>query len=845
MVLRLIQGGAGITGKWGRVFLPLFLLSAFSCMAKSATTTLVASEDAEIDQHVNYNNKNLGSQTSIRLERRDPEFKKPVVSPVSWMLIKWDTAKIPSSAVVKNVEMQIQQVDSAVGVVDVYAVDEGAWSESKVTWNSWTGAKPKITLLGKMSSVPIAKGVTVFKSAAFTKLVQGWVSGSHKNFGLLFKWSGKTGQGDTFLSREHKGKYIKPRLVVSYDAADGAIAAAAKENNPETLVNPFLKMIKPKPVIKGYSGQVAAVMDFDYDMICYLHTPENLKRKVQLLADCGFKRIYIVASPPGDPDYVVSAVPNRKGTYLTQSRKALGEDPLALAVKYFKQAGLEVFIQFKPYEGGGAFTVPEGVKPPYGKNWIKTLGGRAVGVDPFLAKHPEMRPKRKPIDNLLALPADRLEMVFVLDRIPGGTGLKITDGAMELEQRPGFPALGDDAIKRYPVSNVTLYTSKDNGAYDPWSGNVKISERLERRLIRNANGELMFPGAVLCRVIEISGFKTSDPYLAVKFDGDAKAFRTIPYSSSCFSIYSGEQRLPVTVTPRLRNSLLTGKSGFTQNGFEFNELAPYFWDAGWKRNLLYGFARGRAGYKRGTFSEAYPEVREHWLSQIKKFIAMGCDGVDIRMMCHSAGISDFINYSFNPPIVKEYQKRYGVDITKVDPDPINMMKLRGDFFLKFVKLAADLLHANKLKLQMQMHDYQENPTLDPTFPNAGFWAAGQVVPDWRKVITIADEISIKDYNWGVYNPYNAGKIKDAVARLGKPLWVHCYMQQGHDLNGKFIEEVNKDKRVTGLMLYEVVYRPGRVKDGIVEITPDDTVRLVPGSPIDKMLVKSPKPYPGK
>jgi hypothetical protein len=228
------------------------------------------------------------------------------------------------------------------------------------------------------------------------------------------------------------------------------------------------------------------------------------------------------------------------------------------------------------------------------------------------------------------------------------------------------------------------------------------------------------------------------------------------------------------------------------------------------------------------------------MKQIQRFIELGCDGVDIRLMCHSAGITDFINYSFNPPIVKEYKKRYGLDITKHKPDPVKMMKLRGDFFLEFVREAAELLHKNNLKLQMQTHDYQEHPTLDPTFPNAGFWAATQVIPDWRQVITIADEISIKDYNWGSYDPFNAGRIKNAVSSMGKPLWIHCYMQQGHDLNKNFLSSVEKDKRVTGLMLYEVVYRPGNVKDGMIEITADKKARLVPGTPFHSMLVNPPQ-----
>ncbi len=816
-------------------YFPCLILFLFSILpiagfangsTSQKTVIIEVAADAEIDQHINYSSKRLGSKTSLRVQTRDVRYKNPVVSPQSWGLMKWDLSRMSPNDTVYGVSLQIQQVDSAAGVVDVYSIDKGDWSEATVSWKSWNAKNPQITFLEKMKNIPIAGGVTSFHSAKLLKVVQDWISGKQKNYGLLLKWAGKVGQGDTYVSREHKGKYIKPRLVISY--TPGKPVAQSETNQAES-------------VIKGYTRQVAAVMDIDYDLICYMHTPEVLQKKMKLIADCGFKRIYIVAPPNGDPDYVVNAVPHQKGKFLVESREALG-DPLKLAIKYSKEAGMEVFVQFKPYEGGGSYTVPEGFIPPFNRNWLKTIGGRAVGLDPFLIEHPEMRPKRKPTNNKMELPADKIEMVFVLDRITGRDGLSVTNGVMSIKKRPDLPALSGDIVVQFPAVDFNLYTSKNNGKYELYPKKINVSEKIERRLIRDANGRLMFPGAVKCRVIELTGFKTSDPYLAVKFNGEAKGFRTIPYSSTCFKAFSGETELPVTVTPKLRYSLLTGKSGFVQNGFEFNELAPYFWDSGWKTTTLYGIARGKAEYQRGTFSEAYPEVREHWLKQIKKFIELGCDGVDLRMMCHSAGISDFTNYSYNQPIVDEYKKRYGVDIAAEQADPIKLLKLRGDFFMKFVRDAVKELHRHNLKLQMHVADYMEHPTLDAAFPSAGFWAASQVIPDWKEVIKVVDEVSLKDYNWGTYDPYNAGGIKDAVAKLKKPLWIHCYMQQGHDLNQNFIAAVEADNRVTGLMLYEVVYRPGNVKDGMIEITPDSTIQVVPGSRFQEMLVNPPRSY---
>jgi hypothetical protein len=595
-------------------------------------------------------------------------------------------------------------------------------------------------------------------------------------------------------------------------------------------------------IIKGYSGQVAPIMDLDDDLCCYFHDSKLLQEKIRLVAQCGFKRFYIIAPPPGEPDYSTKVVPqDGPPNFLRQSRAAIGQDPLPLAIKFAKDAGMQVFIQFKPYEGGGSFTVPHGFVPPCGRNWLETLGGRAVGLDPFILQHPDMLEIRKPTDDMTSLTVDRIEMVFITDYIPGEQSLEVTQGAMKRVRSSGYPDLGKNAISDYPATDFILYTSNDNGKYEKYTEKFNVSERMERRLIRNANGELVFPLPVHCRVIEIKGLKLKSPYFAVDFKGDSKGFRTIPYSNSCFLAYSNQQEVPITVSPKIRDSVLTGKSGFEENGFEFEENGPYYWHCGWRTQHYFGFARGKAKNVRGSLCEAYPEVRTHWLAQIKRYIELGCDGVDIRLQNHTSGITDFVNYAFNPPLVKAYQKMYGIDITKQSPDPIKLMELRGDFFLIFVKDAADLLHQKGLKLQMHLDDYLEHPTLDPTFPGAGFWCAPKILPDWKKLIDIADEISIKDFNWGIYDPLMSSRMKDAAFAAKKPLWVHCYMQQGHDLNEQFIKDVSADKRVTGMLLYEVVYSDGIISDGMVDITSDNIVRFVPDSPIDKFLVHRPEP----
>jgi len=566
-------------------------------------------------------------------------------------------------------------------------------------------------------------------------------------------------------------------------------------------------------LLERFSGCVAPVMDLDYDLYCAFHTREILERKIRLLAECGFRRIYIVAPPPGNPDYSIRVAPqDGPPNFLRQSRAALGDDPLRLAVDFAKHAGLKVFIIIKPYEGGGAYTIPHGKEPPCNRNWMETLGGRAVGLDPFIIEHPEFLVARKPCEELRSLDADRIELVFVPDHLDGRrTGTTSHSGSEE------------QVITAYPAVDFRVYTSTDNGAYKLYRDDFKVSQRIERRMVRDANGQPVFPKPVPCRIIELSGLKLQSPYFAVSFSGDEKAFRTIPYSM--FRVFAGQQELPVTVTPSVRDSVLTGKSHFTENGFEFEKAGPYYWDCGWYSGCLFAFARGKTKAIRGCLCEAYPEVRSHWFKQVKSFVEMGCDGVDIRLDNHGSSMTDFVNYGFNPPLVQAYKERYGVDILKQSPDPIKMMKLRGEFFELFVRQVAAFLHQRGLTVQMHLKDCYEHPTIDPTFHSAGFWCEPKVVPDWRRAVEIVDEITIKDYYFGKYDPNKASGIKDLASAAGKPLWVHCYLQQGHELTDEFVEAVKADPRVTGLLLYEVVWNR-QENDGIVRVDPDGRVSLV-------------------
>jgi len=201
--------------------------------AQAATTILDAVADAEIDQETP--DTALGSATSIRVENRDPIINPP--GNVSWGLFKWDLSGIAPGGVA-DVTLSIPQLDSGVGSVYVYGIQEGDWDESTVTWNNYVGTET-LVLLGEMFSLPwLASNpdanLTTFNDPNLTAWVQSWVDGTQANYGLLFKWAGtQEAVGDTFLAREHSLNYPAELIIVNpeFCGDEGTVYLSADLDN--------------------------------------------------------------------------------------------------------------------------------------------------------------------------------------------------------------------------------------------------------------------------------------------------------------------------------------------------------------------------------------------------------------------------------------------------------------------------------------------------------------------------------------------------------------------------------------------------------------------------------------
>jgi hypothetical protein len=566
-------------------------------------------------------------------------------------------------------------------------------------------------------------------------------------------------------------------------------------------------------------------MDLDYDLSCSFHTPMTLRRKYQALAALGFKSINIVVPPPDNVDYThagrVSFLPLKNNNHLADSRSLFG-DPFRQAAAYAKQAGLKVYGIFKPYEGGGVYTVPNGHHLLPARSQVSCLGGETQ-VASFIAKHPRWRLKRRDSGkDDFSLPATSIELAFLLDKLP----LAKSDGRT-------YPALSDQSVLRAPQWGVEIFVSDDNGRYRPLALKPVITREIKRIRIADANGSTLLPSA-RCLMVTLSGFSIINKYMAVRFQGNGPRLLLVP--QTMITVKSGERVLKTTASPTLRyNPSLTREfkrnlpksADFKTCGFEYAWSWPggYGW---WEWNLI-GIARGYEPYIRGALCEAVPAVRSYWLDYLKYIIDCGCDGVDIRLPSHCSGIRDFFNYGFNREILDAFKRRFGRLPGHGRKDFMEIMRIRGSFFLEFLKYARKMLHERGRTFQVHLRECLCKPSLGLRYHENGAWFMPKILPDWKKIVKMSDRVILSD-NLSERHFAGARKnvalsIKRYAAKYGKKVWVYCYLQQGHSFNKRVLNDFAADQHVGGIYLYEVVYNK-REDDGILEVVNPSRVRVV-------------------
>lgn len=551
------------------------------------------------------------------------------------------------------------------------------------------------------------------------------------------------------------------------------------------------------------------------------HDYERVREEMYLLRKLGFERVYFVLCQPGYPafsDPNISIMPPDKetGNHTLESILALGDPNWAYMYEAQRQ-GMEAWAVIKPYESGTGFTIPHGANAPLSRNQVETVGGQHIHFDNLLSDNPGLRVKRKPYPDSTISRFDEhvesLEVAFILDSFRQKTS---SDRYFE------FSGMKDSEIE---LPEITLWISRDNGHYIEYEGKYEVVSDFEYRQVRDANGFLLEDVPKRFLVMTIKGFNLPEEYnyMAITLD-EYRNFYSIPYSM--IKAFTSKGEIPVTTGHHVRTSIspverlkppeerewglesrpVTGPraaESFMEWGFEFEFQGAGHWGDGWVSSPVFGIGIGKRQYMAGTPCEAYPEVQEYWLEQVRQIMAIGYDGIDFRLQYHSGSVTDYIHYGYNDPIIQRYREKHGVDILKEEADPIEIMRIRGEFFHLFLEKAAEIIHSHRKKVQVHLRHAHEEPRLNDDFNELGFWAMPKILLDWKRAVDLADEVTIKHYYHNNYRPWMADSIKNYAHKSGKRIWVHCYISQGGELNDNFFDSVESDERVGGILLYEV------------------------------------------
>lgn len=154
-------------------------------------------------------------------------------------LIKWDLSSIPANITVTSAILSLwtkTDLSTVSGDWKAYRVKR-AWTEGGATWNKYDGSSDWSTAgcgnttddreSTELGSVTVASGYGVDTEVQITlsaALVQGWITGSFTNNGILLKTDSEANDQWVIHSHEAATAGLKPKLVINYDYVGGFFA---------------------------------------------------------------------------------------------------------------------------------------------------------------------------------------------------------------------------------------------------------------------------------------------------------------------------------------------------------------------------------------------------------------------------------------------------------------------------------------------------------------------------------------------------------------------------------------------------------------------------------------------
>lgn len=522
----------------------------------------------------------------------------------------------------------------------------------------------------------------------------------------------------------------------------------------------------------GQNGYLLSWTTDFYDELAYSSFDrKSLKKLFSLFRSWGMRRVYWIYMnkyEEGMLDFspCVGLSANAKRTY-----EQIG-NYLPAATEIAHELGLEIYAIYKPFDLGFnvsfPFNAPE--VDQYGK--LDCLSGSMYWATDSLVKLQNKRLQRHPAD----VP-DNLSKKII-------TRIKLTANQE------------DQAM--FDRDDLKILVSDNNGAYKQYEGDYTFRHCLEK-------GN---------RVVYLENLYIKNPFLALQCDTPNKYGFFSNTLDKLIVMYDVDgNSIPFTYGNQREKANSSSSDHFAEE-YECYSLDGYLFDHGLPvegalhtlthaidnndHNGITGLAKGKDRYMRGALSPAYPEVRECWLKHIKECIDAGVDGVDIRVANHNRTY-EWERYGFEPPVVEEYKKQYGFDITKEKFSEPKHRKILGEFYTQFLKQATSLIQSHGKKAQVHicpiyMNNYKYNHYMNFNW-------------EWREWLqnTGFDAVTIKDGPWydeSVWKPISQYTNPKSIPAYLCPYWQSVVNKTGWQKKFRQSLDNSINSGQAGLILYE-------------------------------------------
>ena len=544
--------------------------------------------------------------------------------------------------------------------------------------------------------------------------------------------------------------------------------------------------------------ELQITVDFKDDLHASYFSEKTFREMMRIFRLWGITRVYWTSYPYSSGWWEWKQYPllarNAKRTY-----EEVG-DYTAAALRYAHEQGIELYVQFRPFDLGGSGIMPHDFRElPEGKDLpegIPALGGAWHRGTDFIFKHLEFLIAR----NMKEWEANAREK---------------TVHSVKLVKC-------DDAPTNIESDMIDLFVSTDNHHYQKYNRPFGFSQSIETRQDKSL------------RVIVLDGLDIPEPYLALSYTGRGPG-SFYNFYENLIELYDSEgTKIPFTYGIDSRHTQLAWswseslqKKFFPQRGFMFDVSGDFVNHPGYsfvesigildKPDQFIGLAKGKNPYI-PALSPAYPEVRNYWLSLIQEYIDMGVDGIDFRFVCHQDTM-EWNAYGFNKPIVDEYFKRHGVNILEEEFDRAEWRKLRGEYYTLFYRQAKELLKKHGKKIQVDVTN-ENHP--DPAMPSIM-----NIHADWREWLSFVDGVTLKNtyMDKDIYH-----EVKKTARRHGLPTYLNFNIRFLRGKNATriidmFVEYSRKhgDK---GIVLYEAYTIMEAREDGSFNIIAPEIPEIV-------------------